>query len=48
MAQKIFKCSGNDNRYLQKYTATIETEKGNIVLELFAADVPKQSITSCF
>ncbi len=25
----------------KKYTATIETEKGNIVLELFAADVPK-------
>ena len=25
----------------KKYTATIETEKGNIVLELFAKDVPK-------
>jgi len=24
----------------KKYTATIETEKGNLVLELFAADVP--------
>ena len=25
----------------KKYTATIETEKGNLVLELFAKDVPK-------
>ena len=25
----------------KKYTATIETEKGNLVLELFAADVPR-------
>lgn len=25
----------------KKYTATIETEKGDIVIELFAADVPK-------
>jgi peptidyl-prolyl cis-trans isomerase B (cyclophilin B) len=25
----------------KKYTATIETVKGNIVIELFAADVPK-------
>jgi len=24
----------------KQYTATIETEKGNIVLELFASDVP--------
>ncbi|MBA7672227.1 hypothetical protein ES703_80402 [subsurface metagenome] len=24
----------------KEYTATIETEKGNIVLELFASDVP--------
>ena len=25
----------------KKYTATLETAKGNIVIELFAADVPK-------
>ena len=31
----------------KKYTATIETEKGNLVLELFAKDVPRDGQQLC-
>ena len=41
MPFQVMGCTGGGGSSAPQYIATIETEKGNIVVELFAADAPK-------